>query len=34
MISRFQQPCGVFPAFLEIGKTAELKSYIMFLRAP
>ena len=34
MIFRLQESCGVFRAFLEIRKTAELKSYITFLRTP
>ena len=34
MIFPLQEPCGVFRAFLEIQKTAELTSYITFLRAP
>ena len=34
MIFALQKPCGVFRAFLEIQKTAELKSYITFLRTP
>ena len=34
MIFPFQEPCGVFRAFLEIRKTAEIKSSITFLRTP
>ena len=34
MIFPLQESCGVFRAFLEIRKTAELKSYITFLRTP
>ena len=34
MIFPLQESCGVFRAFLEIRKTAELKSYITFLRIP
>ena len=31
VIFPLQEPCGVFRAFLEIQKIAELKSYITFL---
>ena len=34
MIFRLQESCGVFRSFLEIQKTAELKSYITFLSTP
>ena len=34
MIFPLEESCGVFRAFLEIRKTAELKSYITFLRTP
>ena len=34
MIFPLQESCGVFRAFLEIQKTAELKSYITFLSTP
>ena len=34
MIFPLQESCRVFRAFLEIRNTAELKSYITFLRTP